>query len=363
MPTSTQPTPIRHADDTLTDDQQAVLAVFTAFFERESPPERVRDAEPHGFDADLWKHLDEMRVVAMGIDAAAGGDGAGLIELVLLAEQWGRHLAPVPLVDAIVAARLIERATRLDTAATDLLAAVLDGRRLPTIALHPTVAGRRQLVPSAAVAEVVVALVGDDLVVSELTAVEQIPNQGHTPLAWVDPSAGAVTVIASGPAAAAAFAAALRDWQLLMAAALTGMAQGALGLGLEHARERIAFGVPIGSFQAVAHPLVDVAMNVEMARKMTRKAAWWADNDPEQSRELIPMAYYFAERAAVHAAQVGVHTLGGVGFTVESDVQLFFRRAKGWTLALGDPERRLDDLADELFGPVGSEPNSQGSAA
>lgn len=363
MSSTVESAPIHHADDTLTDDQQAVLDVFTSFFERQSPPERVRGAEPHGFDADLWKHLAEMRVVAMGVDAAAGGDGAGLVELVLLAEPWGRHLAPVPVVDSIVAARLIERAAAIGDSAAPILAAVLDGSLLPTIALGRTAPGRRQLVPSAAVADIVVALVGDDLVFTNIAGTSQVSNQGHTPLAWVDPSAGDCTVIASGPAAVAAHADALRDWQLLMAAALTGIAEGALRIGLEHARDRIAFGVPIGTFQAVAHPLVDVAMNVEMSRKLTRKAAWWADNDPRQSRELIPMAYYFAERAAVHAAQVGVHTLGGVGFTVESDVQLYFRRAKGWTLAFGDPERRLDDLADELFGPIGSTSSTQGQPA
>jgi len=62
------------------------------------------------------------------------------------------------------------------------------------------------------------------------------------------------------------------------------------------------------------------------------------------------MAYHFAEHTAVHGTTVAVHTLGGVGFTVESDVQLYFRRAKGWTLVAGDPQAVLDEIADAMYG-------------
>jgi alkylation response protein AidB-like acyl-CoA dehydrogenase len=343
------PTPIHHADFSLDDDQQAVHDAFSSFFENECPPERVRSAEPDGFDADLWKHIGAMRIVAMGVDPDQGGDGAGLVELSFAAEQWGKHLAPVPLAECITAARLLAAAEVLG-GTNEHLAAALDGEQLVTIALHPAVEGRRQLVPAAAVADAVVALVDDRLVVTPVPGkLDIVANQGRTPLAWFDPSDGAVE-LARGPHAVAAFAEARRVWQLLMAAALTGMAEATLAIAVEHATERIAFGVPIGSFQAVAHPLVDVAMNTESSRRLTRKAAWWADTDSSAHRELVPMAYHFAEHTAVHATTVGVHTLGGVGFTVESDVQLYFRRAKGWSLVGGDPADALDDAADELFG-------------
>ena len=350
MPTTAAPTPIFHADFTLSDDQQAVLEAFTAFFERECPPERVRDAEPDGFDADLWTRLAEMRIVAMGVDAEHGGDGAGMVELCLAAEEWGRHLGPVPLAESMTAARLLGRAAGLG-APTEHLGAALDGTELVTLALHPVRPGQPQLVPAAAVADAVVALVGERLVVAPIESRPPIvPNQGRTPLAWFDVSSATTVTLAEGPAAVDAFADARREWQLLMAAAMTGMASGCLAIGVDHAKDRIAFGVPIGTFQAVAHPLVDAAMNAETSRRLVRKAAWWADTDPSVRRELVPMAYHFAEHTAVHASSVSVHTLGGVGFTVESDAQLYFRRAKGWTLIGGDPNDQLDDAADALFG-------------
>ena len=348
--------PMRQADHRLSDDHEAVADAFASFFANESPPELVRDAEPEGFDAGLWAKLTDMRAVAMGVPESAGGDGAGHVDLVLMTEQWGRYLGPVPLAETVVAARLLANVgggTWLDEA--------LAGTKLVTLALHPAVAGRGQLVPAAAVADAVVALVGDDLVVAApATRPERLANQGHTPLARFDVGAADVetTVIASGSAAHEAYAVALREWRLLMAGALAGMAQGALDIAVEHAKDRIAFGVPIGSFQAVAHPIVDVAMATETARRLTRKAAWWADTDPSAERELLPMAYLYAEEAAVAASTTGVHVLGGVGFTVESDEQLYFRRAKGWTLVAGDPQRELDTIADLMFGPTGSEARS-----
>ena len=345
-----EPTPMRQADYGLSDDHEAVRDAFAVFFEKESPPELVREVEPEGFDAGLWSKLTEMRAVAMGVPEASGGDGATHVDLVLMTEQWGHRLGPVPLAETITAARLLARA---DGGAW--LDAALGGSKLVTVALAPATPGRAQLVPAAAVADGIVALLGDDLVVAvPAERPERIANQGHTPLARVDLGAPGVecTVVASGPEARTAYAAAQRDWRLLMAGALVGMAQGALDLAVEHAKERIAFGVPIGSFQAVAHPLVDVAMETETARRITRKAAWWADTDPVAEPQLVPTAYLYAEETAVHAATVGVHTLGGVGFTVESDEQLYFRRAKGWTLVAGDPQAELDTIADALWGPA-----------
>jgi alkylation response protein AidB-like acyl-CoA dehydrogenase len=213
----------------------------------------------------------------------------------------------------------------------------------------------RQLVPAGAVADAVVGLLGDDLVLCTTTGTRVGPaNQGRAPLGWWDLSSVAErTVLCSGPAAVDAYETAQREWRILVAAALVGMGDGALSIAVEHAKDRIAFGVPIGSFQAVAHPLADVAIEVETVRRLVWKAAWWADADPTAMRHLIPMAYLAACETAVHSATVGVHTLGGVGFTVESDEQLYFRRATGWALIAGDPLDELDRIADALYGADG----------
>jgi alkylation response protein AidB-like acyl-CoA dehydrogenase len=345
----------RHADYGLSEEQEALRDVFAAFFERECPSARVRAAEPSGFDPDLWRRLADMRAVAMGLPESAGGDGAGLVELSLMAEEFGLRAAPVPLIEAVVAARLLAREANDEL---EVVAEAASGARLVTFALHR--GPGLQLVPGAAVADAVVGLVHDELVLSAIGShAAPVSNQGYAPVAWWDLGGRSAdrVLICSGEDAVASFDQARREWKLLMAAALVGMARAALEIGVDHARSRVAFGVPIGTFQAVSHPLADVAMAVETARRLVHKAAWFADHEPQTNRHLVPMAYLYAEESAMQAATVGVHVLGGVGFTVESDEQLYFRRVKGWTLVAGDPKATLAEIADESFGPVAAPVN------
>ncbi len=340
--------PPRQADYVLSEEQEALRDAFASFFERECPTDLVRAAEPSGFDGRLWARLADMRAVAMGLPEDAKGDGAGLADLSLVAEEFGRRVAPVPLVEAIVAARLLAGWT---SPAPEWLADAASGSRLLTLALHPGAGA--QLVPAAAIADGVVGLLGDELVLTYSgSRPKPVPNQGHAPIAWWDLDAASERIVlGSGPDAGACFDRAKREWKLLMAAALVGMARAALDIGVEHARARVAFGAPIGTFQGVSHPLADVAGAVDTARRLVHKAAWFADHEPDANRQLVPMAYLYAEESAMRAAVVGVHVLGGVGFTVESDQQLYFRRVKGWTLVAGDPKATLAEIADEYFGP------------
>jgi alkylation response protein AidB-like acyl-CoA dehydrogenase len=345
---------LRRADFALSPEQEALRDAFRTALERTCPIERVEaadSAEPPGYDETVWRQLLDMRAVAMGVPEDAGGDGAGLCELVLVAEQQGLVLAPVPLIEAVVATRLLARCG----GPTDWLAGAMEGNRLVTVALHAWHGGEPQLVPAGAIADGVLGLVGDDLV---MLARDHAPparsNHGSAPLGLWEPGEDATDrwTLASGAGARRLFEQAVREWKLLTAAAMVGLAGAALRRGVEFATNRVAFGVPIASFQAVSHPLVDVAMAVTGVRRLVWKAAWYADNEPEEGRELIPMAYLTAVEAGMKAPTVGVHVQGGLGFTVESDMHLFFRRAKGWTLLTGDPARDLDAIAGIRYGDV-----------
>ena len=146
---------LRRADFSLNEEQGAVRSAFRTAFERSCPIERVEAAaaaDLPGYDEKVWRQLLDMRIVAMGVPEAAGGDGAGLTELVLVAEQQGAFLAPVPLVEAVVSARLLARCG--DAWVGD----AIDGNRLATVALHPCRDGRAQLVPAGAIADGVIGL-------------------------------------------------------------------------------------------------------------------------------------------------------------------------------------------------------------
>ncbi|MSO79352.1 MAG: acyl-CoA dehydrogenase [Acidimicrobiia bacterium] len=350
---------LRNNDFSLSDDQETLRATFASFFERESPIDRVRSAEPLGFDEKLWQQLVSTGVPTMGLPPDRGGDGAGLVELALVAEQAGYRLAPVPLVPVVTAARLL---ARCGNATTEWLAAIAAGTRRVALAVHPARAGEAQLVPGGAVADGIVGFVENHLVLATRSEPASGPrNIGSEPLTWWDPGDPheSLLEVASGAPARASFDDACREWRLLSAATLVGMAQAALDLAVQYAKDRVAFGVPIGTFQAIAHPLVDVAGAVQGARHLAWKAAWLADHEPEQAPAEMEMAYLHSCRAAQQATAVGIHTQGGFGFTLESDMQLYFRRAKSAALLAGDPRARLAAIADHLYGPAQPELTGQ----
>jgi alkylation response protein AidB-like acyl-CoA dehydrogenase len=344
---------LRRADFSLSDEQRALRDSFAALLARECPSERVRESEPLGFDEKLWRQLIDARIVAMGVPSEAGGDGGGLVELALVAEQVGRLLAPVPFVESVIAARLL---ARCGSPASFWLQSAVEGASVVTLALRPASPGQVQLVPAGAVADAAIGLVGDQLVVVSADHPPPLArNHGCAPLGLWDLTSADLgrNIVLDGRAATDAFKRAVREWKLVMAAAQVGIAEGALALACDFARNRVAFGAPIATYQGVSHPLVDSHIAIVGARRLIWKAAWFADHEPEVERHLIPMAFAYACRTGSTAATVGVHTQGGLGVTLDSDMQLFFRRAKGWANVAGDPAGELRLIADELYGPAG----------
>lgn len=335
---------LRRHDCSLAPEQDDLRAAFANLFEKECPPERVRASEPLGFDPGLWRTLVAAGALTMALPEAAGGDGGGLVEAALVAEELGRRAAPAPLIEGVVAARVLA-AVGAPSALRD---AATNGERVATVALHAVGAGARQLVPAGAVADVVIGF-EDDLLVAFAADEQPVPvtNLAAGPLAWrMLSGAGTRTVLADGDEARVAFADAVREWKVLMAAAQTGIAQAALDVAVEYANERHAFGVPIGTFQAIAHSLVDVAIGVEGSRHLTWRAAWFCDHERESATEPALVSSLHARDVANRAASIGIHVQGGFGFTLESDLQLYFRRAKGWTVVSGDAYDDLLALGD-----------------
>ncbi|WP_165607091.1 acyl-CoA dehydrogenase family protein [Mycolicibacter kumamotonensis] len=341
---------LRNEDFTLDDEQVALREAFAAFFSKECPTTVVRAAEPEGFDAELWGRLMGLGVTTMGIPESRGGDGAGLVELVLAAEEYGRVLAPVPLVETIVAGRVLAAAP---DHAQPWLHTQISGERIITVGLQHATDSQRQLVPAGAISDAVIALHDQSLIlVADSRTPAPVANQSCAPLAWWTPAGEHEVrlVLAEGRDAEQLWEQALLEWKMLTAAALVGLSNALLVRAVQYAQARYAFGVPIGSFQAVSHPLVDVRIGVEGARRLIWKAAWLATHEPPQAKRLAAMAWVHASEVATHAAATCLHTHGGVAFTMESDIQLFFRRAKGWATIAGDPRRELLTLADVLLG-------------
>jgi alkylation response protein AidB-like acyl-CoA dehydrogenase len=334
----------------LNPEQQLVVDALHGLLATSCPSDVVRASEPGGFDPDLWATLAELAGPTIGVPEEQGGGGATLLDLELMSEQLGAFLAPVPFIESAVAARCLATA---GDAGRELLAAMVDRPALvATVALQPSLDGVAALVPSGAVAEVVLALDADDLVAVGGTPDRARANMGSSPLADRSVRGSDRTVLASGEPARAAHERARDEWRVLMSGALVGVGEAALRLGVEYAKDRHQFGKPIGSFQSIARDLADVATLVDGARLLAREAAWAQDEDPDAFPSLAGMAFLFATRAARRSSNVALHVHGGYGFTLEYDIQLYYRRAQAWPLALGDPRQGAAHLADALFGPI-----------
>lgn len=332
-----------------TDDQRALHDTLRGFFGKESPAEVVRAAEPLGFDAALWRKAAELGLAAIAVPEDVGGGGSGSVELAIAAELLGQSLAPVPLIEAATANCLL--ASLADQRVLDPL---LAGEQLATVALHPAAGEVARLVPAGAVADLVVILRDEELLLVEqpVNAPAALPNLGAMPLADVAVPADAV-VLARGAQAVAAHHRAVCHWEMLTAAALAGLAARALDIGVDYVLQRRAFGVLIGSFQTVQHRLADNATAVDGARLLAYQAAWARDAGRPAADNLARMSLLFASETAFTTASESLHFHGGYGYTLEYDIQLYFRRAKAWPLIAGAPRAGYAELAHRLYGAEG----------
>ena len=335
----------------LSDEQGQLVDAFAGLFGKESTAERVRAAEPLGFDERLWAQLLEMGALSMAVDEEHGGWGATVLDLALVAEEHGRALGSAPLLEAQVACRLLARSG--GGGAADLLDAALAGDRLVALSPRPARSGVAHLVPAGAVATDVLVRHGDRLVAVPTGSDRVVPeNVGSLPLADVpvpeDVVAAAPVVVDAG--AGVAVDAALDDWLVLTAAALAGMAERAVEIGVAYAGEREAFGQKIGGFQAVGHRLADIATASAGATLLAREAAWAVAEDPGRSAQLAAMAFAFAAETARNATDVALHVHGGYGFMLEYDIQLYYRRSRAWANVLMSPSAAARRVADRRYG-------------
>jgi alkylation response protein AidB-like acyl-CoA dehydrogenase len=334
---------LRREDYSLSEEQLALKDSVARLVAEHAPAARVRAVEsaPPWFDHDLWRRLRDLGIARLGVPPP-DGDGGGLVELAIAAEQVGRTGSATALAETAAVGRMLARLG--GGPARELLGHQLAGSKL--LSLVPVAATDQgcELVPCGTVADSVIALAGGRLVAIDAAARgAAAANLGSAPLAWWHLETRGATTLADGPGARALFARMRDEWRLLVAAGAVGIAQTAVDAAVCYAKQRHAFGLPIGGYQAVSHPLVDMYIAVTAARRLVHKAAWFAQFEPAARPGLALAAISFATSSAVSATSAAVHTMGGLGVTVEMDTQLWFRRAKGWAVLAGDTNRELSD--------------------
>ncbi|MES5484490.1 acyl-CoA dehydrogenase family protein [Bradyrhizobium sp. INPA03-11B] len=363
------------------DEQKQMRDEARKFLSEQCPPKAVREVldGKAPYDKSLWKGLAEMGFLGVAIPEQFGGAGAGHLELCVIAEEMGRALAPVPFSSTVYLAAEAILIAGSDAQKQKWLPKIASGDAIGTLALfegkgNPSpkaikvtanggvLNGVKKPVPDGAIADfaVVAARTGSSGRESDIS------------LFIVDLKAGGVEVksltnidltrgqaeITFKDAKAEPLGAAGEGWSVITqvldrAAVLTafeqvGGADRALEMGRDYALDRIAFGRPIGSFQAVKHMLADMYVSATLARSNCYYGAWALSTNAGELPEAAAAARISATQAFQHCAKNNIQVHGGMGFTWEFDCHMYYRRANAVALGLGSLSYWEDALIDRM---------------
>jgi alkylation response protein AidB-like acyl-CoA dehydrogenase len=308
---------------------------------------QMLDGPRPAFAADLWSTLISVGWPDVMVSEDAGGGDSGLQQLCVLTEAAGAAAAPVPLGAAAGAAWCQNRTT-------DEITLVLPGAA--TLSAD-SVSGTWPVVAYGAVASQFVCLATDHQGHSLLAMVgaagpgvhrEDLVPLDRNPAARLVLDKVSVHTIGSGPDALGRHADAIALTQLAIVSELVGIADAANQLATQYAHTRVAFGRPIGSFQAIKHRLVDQRASIEIGRALVRRAADAFDRSSVDRLELISLAVFWAIEELRQVPEGALQIFGGIGFTWEHEAHVHLRRAATAVAMLGSRAEHRGRVMDWL---------------
>jgi alkylation response protein AidB-like acyl-CoA dehydrogenase len=376
----------------LTDEQQMLQAAAREFLAARLKSERIRQLaeSDDAFDDGLWQEMSELNWPGLMVSEKYGGQELGSVELAVLMEQLGYALTPGPILSTILAG------IALEVGATDeqkerYLAPLATGEQRGTVALWDAGAGwtpedirlepeasnggyvlrgEKLFVFDAATADFfVVGATGDRRYIVERNA----EGVSVTPTQTIDATRKQYAVKLDGVKVGedAAFGgdgamapARIRAYTAI-AAELTGIAQRAMEMAVDYAKERKQFGRPIGSYQAVSHRCAQMLLETEAARSAVYYAAWASDNEPETAPLAASMAKAYASDAGTRVTNASLQVHGGIGFTWEHDLHLYLKRALSDAVMFGDARWHREQVAQMVIdgqAVTAAEPAAVGAA-
>ncbi len=372
-----------------TDDQQQYRETVSRFLERKAPvteTRRIMETE-QGYDSALWCGLsEELGLVGIQLPESTGGQGFGYVELGIAMEELGRSLCCAPSFgSAVLAAEALREAAAAESMV--LLPPIAGGARIASLALAEPGGGwapaevRMQAVQHGDAYRLtgVKRYVLDGLAAQDLLVVARVagsdsegelalfhlaadaPGVSRRALQTLDPTrcqaeitfetAGASRVSTAGDCSRA-LDTALDRARIALANEMVGGAQALFDRAVEYAKLRMQFGRPIGSFQAIKHKCAELLLELELAKAAAYYAAAAVDADDAALPSLASLAKATASEAYMHIAEECIQIHGGIGFTWDSDVHLWFKRAKSSEVLLGTPafhrERYVQTLEEAV---------------
>jgi alkylation response protein AidB-like acyl-CoA dehydrogenase len=350
-----------------TDEQEELRAVVRGFLNDKSSEQAVRSAmaTDKGYDESTWKQMaQQLGLQGLAVPEEHGGGGFTFQDVGIVLEEMGRALLCAPYFSTVVLATTALRASGDVAAQRDLLPRIASGELIATVAhleddttaersdVGWVLSGSKGFVLDGHVADVLVVRAGSSLFLVERTApgvvTELLPTMDQTrklAQVWLD-RAPARLLGTEGDGSR------VLDRVLDVAGAglameQAGVAAQALDMAVAYAKERVQFGRPIGSFQAVKHTCANMLVKVQSSVSAAGYACWAVDHAPEELPTAASIAQAYCSDAAWAVAESALHLHGGIGATWEHPAHLYFKRAKSSQVLFGTPavhRRRVAQL-------------------
>jgi len=364
-----------------TEEQEELRSAVRRFLQEKSPETEVRRLmeTEDGYDPAVWSQMaDQLGLQSLIIPEEYGGSGFGYVELIVVLEEMGNVLLCAPFFSTVALATNALLTSGDEQAKKDLLPGLASGQTIGTLAITEdngrwdfdgialsaresggtwTLDGHKSFVLDGHTANLIL-VVGRTPAGLSLFAVDaDAPGLTRTPLPTMDQTrkqarlvfeSTPARLIGTEGAAAEGLTKTLDLAAVALAAEQVGGAQHCLDSSVEYAKNRIQFGRPIGSFQAIKHKCADMLLEVESAKSAAYYAGWAAAEDSDELPVVASLAKSYCSEAYFHAAAENIQIHGGIGFTWEHDAHLYFKRAKSSELLFGDPAYHRELLAQRI---------------
>ncbi len=363
------------------EEQEELRKTVRQFLENKSSEAAVREQmdTENGFDPAVWSQMGEqLGLQGLVIPEEFGGSGYGYIELVVILEEMGRALLCAPFFSSVVLAANTLLHSGDDAAKQAHLPGIASGETIATLAFTEEngrwdeagitatatadgdswkLNGTKLYVLDGHTANLLIVAARTDAGVSLFTVDGDAAGVTRTALSTMDQTRKQAkveladapgTLIGTDGGGWATLERVLDLAAVALAAEQVGGAQKCLEMAVQYAKDRVQFGRPIGSFQAIKHKCADMLLEVESAKSAAYYAGWAASELNEELPSVASLAKAYCSEAYFHAAAENIQIHGGIGFTWEHPAHLYFKRAKSSELLFGDPTYHRELLAQRI---------------
>ncbi len=363
------------------EEQEELRRFVRQFLEDKSPESAVREQmdTEKGYDDAVWNQMaEQLGLQGLIIPEEHGGSGFSYIELIVVLEEMGRALLCAPFFSSVVLAANALIHSGDEEAKAELLPGIASGETVAALAFTEEngrwdesgitveaaadgddwkISGTKMFVIDGHTADVVLVAArtasgvslfwcpgdADGLTSTALSTMDQTRKQArldfeNTPVTLVGAEGGGWAVLERVLDLAA----------VALAAEQVGGAQMCLDMSVQYAKDRVQFGRPIGSFQAIKHKCADMLLEVESAKSAAYYAGWCASELNDELPSVASLAKAYCSEAYFHASAENIQIHGGIGFTWEHPAHLYFKRAKSSELLFGDPTYHRELLAQRI---------------